>query len=136
VLPSTNWVNANQEIRRAQAALEKSQNELRARYQFMAAVLDTVGALILVLDPEGRVVEFNRACGVATTEVRRAKLALFCSGILFLRNSLPSGGGSSPSFSRRHPRVPTKATGWCGVGTGGGSRGRTPPCGSLMARAT
>jgi PAS domain S-box-containing protein len=58
-------VNANQEIRRAQAALEKSQNELRARYHFMAAVLDTVGALILVLDPEGRVVEFNRACGVA-----------------------------------------------------------------------
>lgn len=59
-------VTANQEIRRAQAALEKSQNELRERYRFMAAVLDTVGALILVLDPEGRIVEFNRACEAAS----------------------------------------------------------------------
>jgi two-component system sensor kinase FixL len=57
-------VNANREIRRAQAALEKSQNELRERYRFIAAVLDTVGALILVLDPGGRIVELNRACGV------------------------------------------------------------------------
>jgi PAS domain S-box-containing protein len=55
-------VAANQEVRRGQVALEQSQNDLRERYSFMAAVLDTVGALVLVLDPYGRIVEFNRAC--------------------------------------------------------------------------
>ncbi len=58
----TELVAANQEILRGQAALEQSRNDLRERYDFIAAVLDTVGALVLVLDPNGRVLEFNRAC--------------------------------------------------------------------------
>ena len=28
----------------------------------VSAILDTVGALVVVLDPEGRIVRFNRAC--------------------------------------------------------------------------
>jgi PAS domain S-box-containing protein len=36
--------------------------ELRAGRDFISAVLDTVGALVVVLDREGRIVRFNRAC--------------------------------------------------------------------------
>lgn len=43
------------ERRRAEAAL-------RAERDFSSAVLDTVGSPVLVLDAEGRVVRFNRAC--------------------------------------------------------------------------
>jgi PAS domain S-box-containing protein len=41
--------------KQAEDALEKERN-------FVSAVLDTAGALVVVLDPEGRVVRFNRAC--------------------------------------------------------------------------
>ena len=32
----------------------------------LSAILDTVGALVVVLDPEGRIVRFNRACELTT----------------------------------------------------------------------
>ncbi|MBD0364148.1 MAG: CHASE3 domain-containing protein, partial [Coleofasciculus sp. C3-bin4] len=35
---------------------------LSAERDFVSAVLNTAGALILVLDPEGRIIRFNRAC--------------------------------------------------------------------------
>ncbi|HXV59170.1 MAG TPA: PAS domain S-box protein, partial [Vicinamibacteria bacterium] len=41
--------------KQAEEALEKERN-------FVSAVLDTAAALVVVLDPEGRVVRFNRAC--------------------------------------------------------------------------
>jgi len=49
---------AQQEIaerERAEEALEKERN-------FVSAVLDTAGALVIVLDRQGRIVRFNRAC--------------------------------------------------------------------------
>ncbi len=39
-----------------------AQRALREEHDFIDAVLDTVGAIILVMDREGRVVRFNRAC--------------------------------------------------------------------------
>ena len=39
---------------------------LRSERDFSAAVLDTAGAMIVVLDPEGRIIRFNRACEAAT----------------------------------------------------------------------
>jgi PAS domain S-box-containing protein len=47
------------ERRQAQEALKKEQ-------QFIAAILDTAAALILVLDTQGRIVRFNRACEILT----------------------------------------------------------------------
>jgi PAS domain S-box-containing protein len=47
------------DLRRAEAALQSER-------AFVSAVLQTVGALVTVLDREGRVVSFNRACEVAT----------------------------------------------------------------------
>jgi PAS domain S-box-containing protein len=53
--------------KQAEEALEKERN-------FVSAVLDTAAALVVVLDPEGGVVRFNRACeritGYAFEEVR------------------------------------------------------------------
>ena len=43
------------ELKRAEQALQEERN-------LAATILDTVGALVVVLDPQGRIVRFNRAC--------------------------------------------------------------------------
>jgi PAS domain S-box-containing protein len=41
---------------------ERADKTLRKERDFISAVLDTAGALVVVLDREGRIVRFNRAC--------------------------------------------------------------------------
>ena len=52
---------------------KNSESQLRQQTQFVSAVLDTAGALVVVLDRIGRIVRFNRACeemtGYAASEV-------------------------------------------------------------------
>ena len=64
------------ELKRTEAALEQERN-------VASAILDTVGALVVVLDPEGRIVRFNRAwertTGYELAEVKGRRL-----GELFL----------------------------------------------------
>ncbi len=52
---------------------KQADDELRRERNFVSAVLDTVGALVVVLDRAGRIVRFNRACekltGYAADEV-------------------------------------------------------------------
>jgi PAS domain S-box-containing protein len=54
------------DLKRTEEALQKERN-------VVSAILDTVGALVVVLDPEGRILRFNRACeqmtGYSFTEV-------------------------------------------------------------------
>ena len=47
------------ELKQAEEALQEERNVL-------SAILDIVGALIVVLDPQGRIVRFNRACEQTT----------------------------------------------------------------------
>lgn len=47
-------------------AIAASQKVLRKERDFIAGVVDTVGALVVVLDREGRIVRFNRACETTT----------------------------------------------------------------------
>lgn len=47
------------ELKRAEAALANERNVL-------SAILDTVGALVVVLDPDARIVRFNRACEITS----------------------------------------------------------------------
>jgi PAS domain S-box-containing protein len=49
-------------------ALKQSQEAARKQERFVSAILDAAGwtLLVLVLDPEGRIVHFNRACQVLT----------------------------------------------------------------------
>jgi PAS domain S-box-containing protein len=53
---------------------KQAEDDLRRECNFATAVLDTVGALVVVLDREGRIVRFNRACerltGYAFAEVK------------------------------------------------------------------
>ena len=42
--------------------LKRTEEELEGERNVVSAVLDTVGALVVVLDREGRIVRFNRAC--------------------------------------------------------------------------
>ncbi len=55
------------ELKRTEAALAEERDVL-------SAILDTVGALVAVLDPQGRIVQFNRACeritGLSFAEVQ------------------------------------------------------------------
>lgn len=46
--------------------LKRTEEELQAERNVASAILDTVGALVLVMDREGRIVRFNRACEQVT----------------------------------------------------------------------
>jgi PAS domain S-box-containing protein len=54
--------------------LKKTEQALQQERNVVSAILDTVGALVVVLDPAGRIIRFNRACeritGYAFDEVR------------------------------------------------------------------
>jgi two-component system, cell cycle sensor histidine kinase and response regulator CckA len=47
-------------------ARRAAEEALRGERNFVSAVLDTMGALVVVLDVEGRIVRFNRACETTT----------------------------------------------------------------------
>ncbi|MFS8842105.1 GAF domain-containing protein [Synechococcus sp. W55.2] len=61
-------------IRRESAEREKAERSLKQERDFTNAVIDTAGALVVVLDPEGRILRFNRAAeqlsGYSLAEVR------------------------------------------------------------------
>jgi PAS domain S-box-containing protein len=42
--------------------LKRTEEALQEERNVVSAILDTVGALVVVLDPEGRITRFNRAC--------------------------------------------------------------------------
>jgi PAS domain S-box-containing protein len=42
--------------------LKRTEEALQEERNVASAILDTVGALVVVLDPEGRIIRFNRAC--------------------------------------------------------------------------
>ena len=59
------------DLKKAEIALDDERN-------FVTAILDTVGALVVVLDPLGGIVRFNRACeettGFTFEEVRHRRI--------------------------------------------------------------
>lgn len=54
------------QIDRAARYRQRVESALTVERNFVSAVLDTVGALIAVFDPAGRIVRFNRACETAS----------------------------------------------------------------------
>ena len=46
--------------------LKDTERDLQQERNVVSAILDTIGALVTVLDPEGRIVRFNRACELTT----------------------------------------------------------------------
>ena len=51
--------------------LKRTEEELQEERNVVSAILDTVGALVVVLDREGRIVRFNRACEQMTGHIVR-----------------------------------------------------------------
>ena len=51
-----------QQMDRAARSRQRVESALTVERNFVSAVLDTVGALVAVFDPAGRIVRFNRAC--------------------------------------------------------------------------
>lgn len=49
-------------VSRDMTAIHEAQQELVRAEQFISTVLDVVGALVVVLDPQGRMLRFNAAC--------------------------------------------------------------------------
>jgi PAS domain S-box-containing protein len=58
--------------------LKRTEEALQEERNVLSAILHTVGALVVVLDPEGRVIRFNRACeqtsGYSLAEVSGKKI--------------------------------------------------------------
>ncbi|WP_213806214.1 PAS domain S-box protein [Granulicella sp. dw_53] len=54
------------QIDRAARARQRVESALTVERNFVSAVLDTVGALVVVFDTAGRIVRFNRACETAS----------------------------------------------------------------------
>ena len=54
------------QIDRAARARQRVETALTVERNFVSAVLDTVGALVVVFDTAGRIVRFNRACELAS----------------------------------------------------------------------
>ena len=46
--------------------IKRIEEELQEERNFVSAILDTVGALVVVLDNEGRILRFNPACELTT----------------------------------------------------------------------
>jgi PAS domain S-box-containing protein len=46
--------------------LKRTERDLQQERNFISTILDTVGALVTVLDEQGRIVRFNRACEIST----------------------------------------------------------------------
>lgn len=61
-------------IRRETAEREEAEGSLKQERDFTNAVIDTAGALVVVMDPEGRILRFNRAAeqlsGYSLAEVK------------------------------------------------------------------
>ncbi len=63
----TTILSHQEQIRLAVTAeLQRLQASLRDERNFVSAILETAGALVLVLDTEGRIVRFNQACARTT----------------------------------------------------------------------
>jgi len=69
ILSDGRWVGFVRDIskrRQLEGEVVRSTEQLRAERNFVDAILDTAATVIIVLDSEGRVVRFNKACEVAT----------------------------------------------------------------------
>ncbi|HZY61446.1 MAG TPA: PAS domain S-box protein [Edaphobacter sp.] len=68
---------------------QRAENTLSVERNFVSAVLDTVSALVVVFDPAGRIVRFNRACEAASGYDLSALSGHYLWDKLIPRNEIP-----------------------------------------------
>ncbi|HKJ77307.1 MAG TPA: PAS domain S-box protein, partial [Gammaproteobacteria bacterium] len=71
--------------RRYQARMERTQSELQDEQSFIESVLETAGALVLVTEPDGTVIQCNHACericGCSRQEILGSKVWEIVEGV-------------------------------------------------------
>jgi PAS domain S-box-containing protein len=87
-------------------SVKQGELELKKEYDFVSAVLDTAGALVMVLDQAGRVVRCNKACesasGYSASEIHGGKMSELLLG--------PEEGVLFAEFISRAPEQYTMKT--------------------------
>jgi PAS domain-containing protein len=107
------------EIRRLQTELERRYEERGRERDFIRAVVDNTSAIFCVVDVEGRIVRFNRACERTTASTTTTRLAASAFG---RRSSLREEAERAlPRPRRRDRRSPAR-----GAGEPVGAEGRRP----------
>ena len=74
---------------RAARQRQRVESALTVERNFVSAVLDTVGALVAVFDPAGRIVRFNRACETASGYDFSALVGRYAWDKLIPRQEIP-----------------------------------------------
>jgi PAS domain S-box-containing protein len=74
---------------RAARSRQRVEAALTVERNFVSAVLDTVGALVAVFDPAGRIVRFNRACETASGYDFPTLVGRYAWDKLIPRNEIP-----------------------------------------------
>ena len=74
---------------RAARSRQRVESALTVERNFVSAVLDTVGALVAVFDPAGRIVRFNRACETASGYEFSALVGRYAWDKLIPRQEIP-----------------------------------------------
>ena len=59
------WITARS-VNKTDDRRHHAEDALRKEHEFVSAILDTAGAIVVVLDRQGRITRFNRACEVIT----------------------------------------------------------------------
>jgi PAS domain S-box-containing protein len=85
----------------------KLDEALRREHGFVNAVIDRTGALVLVMDPEGRIVRFNAACETASGWTSREAVGRFVWDFLLPPEDVEAvkevfGGLAAGMFPNRH----------------------------------
>jgi PAS domain S-box-containing protein len=77
------------EMERAARSRQRVETALTVERNFVFAVLDTVGALVAVFDPAGRIVRFNRACETTSGYDFATLVGRYAWDKLIPRNEIP-----------------------------------------------
>lgn len=81
--------NRVRQIARAGRYRHRVETALTAERNFVSTVLDTVGALVMVMDPAGRIVRFNRACEIASGYDITTLVGRYAWDKLYPRHAVP-----------------------------------------------
>ncbi len=108
---------------------------LAVERNFVSAVLDTVGALIVVLDAAGRVVRFNRACELLSGYLFDDMVGGFLWDRLIPQKKWRRQRDSSKRSARAERPTPSRTTGWERTAACAASPGRRRSCSTTTSRS-
>ena len=92
--------------------LKQTEEALEEERNVVTAILDTVGALVIVLDPEGRIIRFNRACERSTGYTFAQASGQHVWDLFIPPEEPPGSGRTSKRCARGNCRTISSVRGW------------------------